>query len=827
MRNFWIFLFFVSSVSLFSQRPVNGQVIDFDTTVPIAFARISHNGQTVISNWEGKFTLEITADNKPVVAVYKGYYDKNHYLAAGTKFLLIKMVNNASRQDQEIYSEQQVNLLIKKVVENRAKNQPEKALSSFEYKNYEQLLVSANPDSITSKIDTIVKKRLFGGRKVRLDSSNYRYKKFIEKQHLYQIEKVNLIQHNKKGTKETVLATRMSGLNQLVYDYLGLKLISYSVYDNPMQIIEIPIINPLSQIGRKMYVFKTVDTLKIQDRTVYRVYFQPKKLNTNRLRGLLHIDAQSYAVAKAFYRIYGVVNINASYDFTFLKEHNLWFPKSRRFNVVKGNNAENIRILGGTIKFNATDNQRLKVDASDQTYIRIESVPYDIRINQPVAFKDPKIKMEVADDIMKKPDSYWAAFRKDTVDTRKIPTYDKLDSISRVENIEQKLLFGKKVINGYVPFKIFDIDLRSIVKFNNYEGFRLGIGGVTNNKLSPQYKIGFFGAYGLKDNGFKFGLTPSYLLDKKTNSWVSVSYADDLSEIGQIQFATQPKRFRIYDPRPINISTFYRFRTYSAFVESRFIPKTDAYFSLSRSHNQPLFDYVFAADGKAYTDFEMTTAQLSLQWSPFSGYMQTSGGRIEFEKRFPKFSFQYTQSIPKLLGNDFSFSKIDFRIAHEIPYLSGQNTSFTVQAGIASGDIPITHLYSIAPNNLNREALLQRITFAGKNSFETMYFNEFFSNNYVSFQARHTFNRVKIAYKVKPEFSVVTRLAWGSMDKPEQHLGFEYKTLEDGFIESGLEANQIFKGLGLTFFCRYGPNMLPRFEDNLALKISYVLDLGI
>jgi hypothetical protein len=32
--------------------------------------------------------------------------------------------------------------------------------------------------------------------------------------------------------------------------------------------------------------------------------------------------------------------------------------------------------------------------------------------------------------------------------------------------------------------------------------------------------------------------------------------------------------------------------------------------------------------------------------------------------------------------------------------------------------------------------------------------------------------------------------------------------------------------LGLPFFVRYGPNALPKFEDNFALKLSYVLDLG-
>lgn len=806
---------------------MQGQIIDFDTTVPIAFAKISYNNKVITSDWEGKFSIEIKNDKKPILFSYKGYYDKNYFLTEGTTFLMIKMVSNDSQKDQEMYSDNKVNQIIKKVVENKNQNQPEKALHSFQYKNYEYLLVSANPDSITNKIDTIIKKRLFGGRKIKLDSSNYRFKKFIEKQHLYQTEKVNIIQHNDKGDKETVIATRMSGLKQLVYEYLGLKLLSYSVYDNPLEIIEIPVQNPLSSVGRNLFVFKLIDSTEIQNRKVYRVYFQPKKLKSNRLRGLLHIDAENYGVAKAFYRIYGIANINASYTFTYLKDHNIWFPKKRSFNVVKGDNSQDLKILGGTIKFSSTTNDRIKNDASDQTYIKIESTPYDIEINKPVTFKDPKIKIDVRGDIMNQPEMFWRTFKKDTLDIRKIPTYVKLDSISRAESIEQKLLFGKRIINGYIPFKIFDIDLRSIVKYNNYEGFRFGVGGITNAKLSSVYKIGFFGAYGLKDNGFKYGVTPSVAINKQTNTWVSVSYANDLSEIGQIRFATEQKRFKIYDPRPINISTFYNYKAYSTFIESKFIPKVESYFALSRSEIQPLFNYVFLANDDVFTKFTMTTLQLSLQWNPFSNYMQTESGRIEIEKRYPRFSFQYTKSIPNFLGNDFGFSKLDFRIVQEIPYLSGQNTAFILQAGIASGDVPITHLYSIAPNNLNRETILQRITFAGKNSFETMYFNEFFSNNYVSFQTRHTFNKVKIAYKIKPEFSIVTRLAWGNMDKPQQHVGFEYKTLDKGFMESGIEVNQIWKGLGFTFFYRFGPNSLPKFEDNLALKISYVLNLGI
>jgi len=804
---------------------MQGQVFDYDTTVPISFAKITHNNKTISSNWEGKFTITITDDKKPILVTYKGYYDKNYHLTVGAKFLIIKMVNNNTMKEKEIYSENQVNLILKKVIENKKNNQPEKALNSFEYKNYEHLLVTANPDSISSKIDTLYKKSLFGRKKMQFDSTNYKFKKLVENQHIYQTEKVNLLQHNNSGTKETLIASRMAGFKKPLYEYLGLNLVSYSLYENSIDILEIPIRNPISSYGRKLFVFKIIDTVKIQDRTVYRIYFQPKKLNSNKLRGLLFVDAENFAIAKAFYRIYGIVNINATYTFNYIKDHKVWFPEKRKFIVVKGNNSEDLKVFGGTIKFNSSI-EGLQKDASDQMYLKLESTPYDVKINESVSFRTPSIKIDVPEASMSKPDSYWETLKKDTLDQRRLRTYTNLDSLSVAENIEQKIFLGKKIINGYAPVSFVDIDLKTLIKYNNFEGFRLGIGGITNNKLSDKYKISGYFAYGFKDDKFKYGITPSYLLHKETNTWISASYVDDLNEIGQIQFATQSRRFRIYDPRPINISTFYNNKTYSSFIESKYVPKTDIYFGITGTEIQPLFDYTYSVNSISYTKFNFTTAQFAIQWNPFSNYMQTSTGRLEIDKRFPKFSFQFTKSFENILDSDFDFSKIDLRITHEIPFLSGQNTSLIFQSGFAFGNVPLTHLYSIAPNNLNRETLFKRITFAGKNSFETMFFNEFFSSKYVSFHIKHTFNKVKLAYKIKPLISVVTRMAWGKMDKPEQHIGLQYKTMERGFFESGIEVNQIFKGFGLTFFMRYGPNALPKFEDNFALKLSYVLDLG-
>ncbi|MVO10109.1 carboxypeptidase-like regulatory domain-containing protein [Flavobacterium sp. TP390] len=822
---FW-FVLFHTAIS-FGQDKIKAQIIDIDSRVPLAYAKVEYLGKTLTTTWEGKFEIAITEYDKPLIIKYKGYQTKNVYISPNQDLVIIKMAIDLNTFEKvEIYTDNKVNKLVKKVIDNKRFNQPEKALESFQYKNYENLLVTANPDSISGKIEPVYKRTLFGKRIIRLDSTNYKFKKMVEKNHLYQTEKVNLIQYNKKGYKETVIATRMAGFKEPLYEYLGLNLFSYSVYENPFEILETPVQNPISNYGRRLYNFYMVDSLNIQNRKTYKVFFQPKKLKSSRLRGLLYIDAETFAIARAYYRIYGIVNINADYTFDYQDKEGLWFPKKRKITVLKGNNVDDIKILGNTIKFSSSLDPTPNTNATDQVYLIIESTPFDIELDKRVTVHNKGIKISIEKDGLKREDSYWKKFAKDTIDKRRLRTYTSLDSLSESKNLERKIFLGKKILNGYYPISIIDLDLRSLVKFNNYEGFRFGLGGVTNDKLSEKYKVAFYGAYGIKDEAFKFGITPSYLLDPTSETWISASYSDDLNEISQITFATDPRRFKIYDPRPINISTFYGNKTTSLFVESNYFPKTETYFALFNSQINPKFDYTFVNNDIAYKTYTITAFQAAIQWNPFSNYMQTPKSRIEIEKRHPKFSFQVTQTVPKMLDNDFVFTKIDFKTFYEIPYLSGQSSSVLLQTGIAFGDVPLTHLYSLQPNNLNRDALLQRITFAGKNSFETMYFNEFFSDKYVSLQLKHTFNRVRLAYRINPEFSFVTRYAWGQINKENTHMGLPFKSLEKGFFESGVECNKLFRGLGVTAFFRYGPNQLPTIEDNIAIKISYFIDLG-
>jgi hypothetical protein len=183
--------------------------------------------------------------------------------------------------------------------------------------------------------------------------------------------------------------------------------------------------------------------------------------------------------------------------------------------------------------------------------------------------------------------------------------------------------------------------------------------------------------------------------------------------------------------------------------------------------------------------------------------------------------------MPEFDKNDFDFGKFDYRLEYEKQFLNNQLSSVLLETGYALGDVPLTHLYNTSPNNISKTKIMQRFTIAAKNSFETMFYNEFFSSKYATLQLKHSFQKLALSKSITPTLVLVTRTALGNMDKPAQHSGFVYKTLDKGYLESGVEINNIVGTLGLNFFYRYGANSLPDIEDNISVKFSFVLDLGL
>ena len=309
-----------------------------------------------------------------------------------------------------------------------------------------------------------------------------------------------------------------------------------------------------------------------------------------------------------------------------------------------------------------------------------------------------------------------------------IPTKTR-DTLTVVEQDSvKKSKFFKKIGNGFFPTKYFDIDLRYLLKYNQYEAIRTGLGGRTNDSLSDKYRMNGYVVYGFRDHTFKYSIGGGFRLSKKSETWVNLAYTDDLQETGSSTFLTDKRFFSFFEPRLLNINLFHHHITKSIALEHRITPYLLSETQFSRSNVNPTYAYTFFVDDHAFKEFRMSIAKISLQWNPF-------------------------------------------------------------------------------------------------NTFETMYFNEFFSDRFATLQVKHALKPFYDSKFSKPQMVLISRMALGNMSNIDRHQGISFGTLSKGYSEAGVELNKIIFGFGLSFAYRYGAYHLPIFTDNVAAKFTFNLTL--
>jgi hypothetical protein len=399
------------------------------------------------------------------------------------------------------------------------------------------------------------------------------------------------------------------------------------------------------------------------------------------------------------------------------------------------------------------------------------------------------------------------------------------EQAKRTQDSLKKRNFLNNIGIGYFPTKYFNFDLRHLIKFNQFEGFRTGQGGVTNEAFSKKYRLNGYLVYGFKDHRFKYNIGGGFRVSEQTNTWINIDYTDDLQETGSSSFLTDSRFFSFFEPRLLNIDLFHRHITKAVSLEHKFSYYLLSETQLAVSKINPTYNYTFILDGTPYREFDLSTAKISVQWSPFNTYEYFDEKLKETKDGYPKFTAQLTQSFSSVLNGDFSFTKFDFRTIHQIDHRNESLTSITLVAGIADGETPLTHLYHAYPNNINKETVLQRFSVAGLNSFETMFFNEFFSDKFTTFQFKHYLKPFKITEWFKPQLVLISRYALGSLSDADRHQGINFNTLDKLYSESGFEINKLLFGFGLSFAYRYGGYHLPNFEDNIAFKFTFNISL--
>lgn len=787
-----------------------GFVLDQSTKAPLPFASVYLPGEktTVFTNIDGSFEINISQQTQKLEISYLGYQTQ-YVPIQPNKLIKVYLAPKAENLKEVAINTTYLaaNKIIKEAIAKKSQNDPDLKLNSYQYNSYNKLIIDNESQFLEFN---------------QINQDNVAIKTLIEKGRAYLTEQISDFAYNKEeGLKETITATRTAGFKKPVYQLLSIKVQSSSWYKDSYTIFGTSYAGPLGNKAFKNYHYKILDTLTGK-RPAYVIYFHPKRQQVVAgLEGILHIDTTSYAIQKAKGQLKGNLIINASQDFEYFPSQNIWFPTAQSLTLKPGKHQQEVAIFGGNIRLGNIS----PTSAERPLYLKATQTNQDLIFNKPVSITKNQSAVTLLEKATQQPESFWQKNRTIPFTKRDENTFTSVSQRIEKENINRKIDIVENFKIGYFPISFLNIDLRKLVKYNNYESFRLGTGLITNDKLSSNFKLHNYIVYGFKDDQIKYGFGGALKLNKNNRSWLDISYIDDIEEVGAYQYLTDQQSYSLFEPRLVNINFYYKTKEWSSTLTHRFSPQLKSSWQLSHSAIDQTTNYRYEIDSKSYKNYQISKVSVGLEWSPFSEFLTSNNKIIELDKNYPKFSLQVEQAFRNVLDSDFSFTKIGAKINYSLQQLNQQTTEVILEGNYAAGELPLTHSFHAYPNNPTKDALLQRFSVAGIRTFETMYFSEFFSDKQLNLQVKHFFKSWYLWKYSQPQLVLISRHAIGDMAQLNNHINLDFKTLNHGYNEAGVEINQLLMGFGISAAYRYGAYHLPNFEDNISLKFTFNLKL--
>lgn len=806
--------FLLSIVLLFSvigvqsqANYISGRVLDAETGEPLAFVNIvindSHQGGA--TDIDGKFYLKTNVSVDYLKLTYVGYesliFPVNGKIA-GLK-IFMKKIPYELREVVVLPGINPAHRIIKNVVENRKLNNPEK-MRSFSYTSYEKVIFTLDLDSLRM-IDTLM-----------LDTSSLEIRRFFDRQDIFIAESVTERKFLfPERNRENVIATRVSGMKDPIFVFLVSQIQSTSFYKELINIGRSEYVNPISRGSTSKYMFILEDTAYSErGDSIFIISFQPKpNTNFDGLKGVLSINTYNWAIQNVIAEPSldeGPFTIRIQQQYALINGEQ-WFP-------VQLNTDVNIKALGA-----AVNDQRYSFVGVGKSYIR------DIELNPELVKREfNNIEVDVDPNAHDRSEQFWTQYRTDSLTDRDRRTYEFMDSIGEEANFDRLAKTFETVMTGKIPLKFIDFDMNKFIRYNQYEGFYLGLGMHTNDRLSRRFKIGGFWGYGFKDMTAKYGGDGSVILHKNSELELKAGYFYDVVESAGVDYNEEQKSFlrgegyRRFLIRRMNMTE----RIYAS-IQFRALRHFKWNVSVRNDQKKSFPDYYYGqvSDGVGLVKNEFRFSELSagFRFAFREKFLRTNRIKISLGTKYPVVKFQYTRGFDNVLNGEFEYNRYDLKITESfyIKYLG--MTTFEVRAGYIDGDLPYCNLY-------NGNGSYRVFTIYASSSFATMRMNEFLSNRYVALYFTHNFGSLLVKTRFfSPEIVIATNIAFGDLNNPSQHHNVEYKTMEKGYYESGILFHGLldlkFYKLGAGVFYRYGPYSFDKTGDNFAYKVSVVFPI--
>ena len=817
MKNFLLLtLLFITTTIFAQQRILSGKVTDKTTGKPLPFVNITVNGSQsgTSTDIDGNYTIGLSPGAHSINFSFIGYQKKSIEVTATQTTLNATMLEVSEQlQEASVFpGENPAHRIIRKAVEHKEKNAPEN-LSSFTYRTYSKFVATIQQDTAMA-VDTVMTNTLDTA-SAQEDTSDFDIVEMMEKQHLFFMETVTERTYLPPSRdNETVLANRTSGFKNPLFSLLITQLQSFSFYGDYISIAGDDFLNPITKGSTKRYFFIIEDTTyNSPEDTVYVISYRPRpNYGFKPLKGVVYINTSDWAIQSVIAEPVENEGTRISIEQRYKPyAPHIWFPDQ----------------LSAEITFGSIAINEFKPVARVRTYLK------DVQVGQDLKKRSiSKAEVTIDELAVSNADKILGQYRVDSISAQEANTYTFMDSLSEAENLDKQLKILTTLATGKIPLWWVDLDLDKILSYNDYEGFRLGLGAHTNSRFSRWFKIGGYFGYGFGDEVLKYGWDTEIMLHKHTNLSLIGGYQFEIFESGAPQFLHQPNLGLLNDnyrklfiPQWDETSRFFAGLTFDPLpnVHLKIIGQRENRYTVG-NYWYNISDEVSPQYENGFNFFEVVTA---VQYVPSQKFVEGPDfGKLIFEKGYPIVDLQYTRGISGTFDSEFDYDKIDLKLLHRVKTITFGISTFQLQGGTVLQDIPYSKLYAATANLKRSDNFWQRnFMIADRNSFETMRFNEFMSDTYVQFMFRQDFKSLLFRRKnFAPHVEVVARAMWGSLRSPDLHQNISTLSPEKGYYEAGIELNRLLSqnllSLGIGTYYRIGPYSQPTFGENFAFKIT-------
>ncbi len=645
--------------------------------------------------------------------------------------------------------------LIRRVIENKPINRAEH-YDYVQYEQYEKMEVS-----ISNVSEKLTKSKLLKNYQFifeNRDTTKVEGKALLP---VYLQETLSQKYYRKKPekTKTIVLAQKQVNYGEYidnagVSSYLNRLIMDIDIYDNNIPLFTYEFLSPIADLAPTFYMYYIRDTITdASGQKLIKLYFTPRNTNDLLFRGNMYITLDgNYSIQK----MNMFLSKNANLNWVRELHIDLDFEKSEdsRYHLSKSNIMADASVTknSGTGFFGertvSYKNFTINHQQSDTLY------------DGPALVTTDKANLH--------PDSYWEKNRHDTLTRTEAKVYNNIDSLEKMPSFRRTLAFLSFLLAGYTSIGGFEIGpAAAFYSFNPVEGFKLRLGGRTTPKFNKRLYFETYGAYGFKDQQWKYYLSTTYSLNNKSIysyplNYIKASIQHDTKIPGQdLQFVSEDN-FLLSFKRGVNDKWLYNTNLRLDYVHE-FDNHLSYTLGFKNWKQQPAGSiiYTVSENGTDVNLSSVTTTEFSgeLRWAPHEQFYQGKVYRIPIVNKYPIFTMRFIAGVKGILNSAYNYQNINLRMEKRAFLSQLGYSDLILEGGYIFGKLP----YPLMTVHHANQTYAYQL-----NSYNLMNFQEFVSDHFTALSIDHHFNglffnRVPLLRKLKLREVMSLKLLYGGV----------------------------------------------------------------